>query len=324
MFRRLSPEAAAPALMRWRSRLRWHMLQRLGYRRANLALGGSRLSALVRGAPAEGPGATWVFVHGFADEATGWTPLLRALAAEVGPQVVIDLPGHGLSPEPPGGLLLDEMMGLLLQSVGQLVGPRQPVVLVGNSMGGVGAMRLAQMFGARALGQVLISPAGAPMDAAELADITELFTLDSAAKARAFVRRLSPMHPILSALYARAARAHLSAPSLVALLRTFSAARWLTADELAQMPPTLLIWGQRDSLLPARGRRFLCAHLPASRTQVQMPPAWGHIPHVEHSAATAAMVLAWARQLPGTLLPRASLRQARGLAGWPSHGSHSP
>lgn len=76
--------------------------------------------------------ATVILVHGAFHGAWCWTRVLKALSARDVPAVALDLPGHGASDKPLGGLAEDaaELRALLRRCGG-------PVVLCGHSYGGL-------------------------------------------------------------------------------------------------------------------------------------------------------------------------------------------
>lgn len=75
--------------------------------------------------------ATVVLVHGAWHGAWSWHPVERRLRAKHVPMLALDLPGHGESEEPVGGLADDVSA---VEAV--LDGIEGPVVLVGHSLGG--------------------------------------------------------------------------------------------------------------------------------------------------------------------------------------------
>ncbi len=75
--------------------------------------------------------ATVVLVHGAWHGAWSWQPVIRRLRSKRVPVLAVDLPGHGDSTEPLGGLTDDVMA---LEAVLATVGG--PIVLAGHSLGG--------------------------------------------------------------------------------------------------------------------------------------------------------------------------------------------
>jgi pimeloyl-ACP methyl ester carboxylesterase len=101
-----------------------------------------------------------LFVHGWACSIYSWHRNLRAVADAGIRAVAIDLKGHGLSDKPLdfAGYTLPAMGRHLLDVLGALGLDR--VVLVGHSMGGAMALRVAIDAPERVVGLVLPAPVG--------------------------------------------------------------------------------------------------------------------------------------------------------------------
>ena len=107
--------------------------------------------------PGEGQGAPVLLVHGFGASSDHWRANIAPLA-EQQPVWALDLLGFGSS-DKPRSRLADEPQGpdsvrycfdLWAQQVAdfacQVVQPQQPLQLVGNSIGGIVALRAAQLL----------------------------------------------------------------------------------------------------------------------------------------------------------------------------------
>ena len=105
-----------------------------------------------------GAGTTLLFLHGFGGAATNWTAVAPALAERFR-VIVPDLPGHGCSsalPAPPQRLdPYAERLALLLERANAA-----PAFVVGHSLGGVVALRLALRRPDLVSGLVLAGSAG--------------------------------------------------------------------------------------------------------------------------------------------------------------------
>ena len=115
---------------------------------------------------------SWVFIHGYAARAVDWGHLLRRMSQRCGHIVAIDLPGHGRSPLPFAGqaaMTEANLLRVLRETLTLSTGTAQQAVVVGNSTGGMGAVRLAQALGRERVPYlVLISPLGSPMSGIEV------------------------------------------------------------------------------------------------------------------------------------------------------------
>ena len=130
-----------------------------------------------------------VFLHGFSAAAVHYYPLLSRLKNRCRRLIAIDLPGHGFSDHPVGGMDTVTISHGLIEALDSLIG--EPVVLFGNSMGGMAAVRYAAMRPRSVRGLMLISPGGAPMDVEQLVhrSRTQDGDLPQGAIARYYVRR---------------------------------------------------------------------------------------------------------------------------------------
>jgi pimeloyl-ACP methyl ester carboxylesterase len=242
-----------------------------------------------------GEGPALVLVHGLAGSSTTWRAVMPALA-ERHTVVAPDLLGHGESAKPRGDYSLGAYAnGLrdLLEVLGH-----ERVTLVGHSLGGGIAMQFAYQFPERCERLVLVSSGGLgrevhPMLRAAALPGSEwvlpvictqglLDTVDSAARffGRAGLRVAPDLEEIwrgYAALGDAACR-----QAFVHTLRTIidpGGQRVSAADRLylAAELPTMIVWGERDGVIPVAHGRAAHAAIPGSR--LELFPAAGHFPH---------------------------------------------
>jgi pimeloyl-ACP methyl ester carboxylesterase len=89
-----------------------------------------------------GDGPTCVLLHGFGHPADCWRPVLTRLAAAGRSAVAVDLPGFGRAEDTRRGPKLPQLDAFVTDVV-RRHGARTPVTLVGNSLGGLMAVRAA-------------------------------------------------------------------------------------------------------------------------------------------------------------------------------------
>jgi pimeloyl-ACP methyl ester carboxylesterase len=176
--------------------------------------------------------------------------------------IAVDWPGHGLSDPPGGGRPVDAFLlaTVLAELAGSLDLP--PAVLIGNSVGGFAAARVALDEPDRVAGLILVNTAGftAP---------TVLSRLSCRLLGKLEVsRRLLPLlvpgymkarnphdRAIAERVQARARTAD-GARVAASLWRSFGAPGFdLRADGRRLAAPTLLTWGARDTILPLKAGR---------------------------------------------------------------------
>ncbi len=276
-----------------------------------------------------------VLVHGFAAGSGHWRHNAAVLAAAGWRVYGIDLIGFGASSQP--ALRLDNRLWArqLQAFLEQVV--QAPAVLVGHSLGGLVALSCAVFFPKLVRGVVA---APLPDPALMLASSNNSRPPRRRPWRRRLQRwlvtllcRLLPLEllvpliahsPLLDLgiqsayseavigdrdlhrLIARPARR----PGAVRALRAMSIAMALrphgaTAPALLQRlgRPLLLIWGQRDRLVPVQVAQQV------QRLRPELPltllPGSGHCPHDEHADAFNAALLKWLGQLPAAeTLPR--------------------
>jgi pimeloyl-ACP methyl ester carboxylesterase len=255
----------------------------------------------------EGDGVPIVMFHGYADSADTWRQMLALLARDGRRAIALDLPGFGtadpLRPDP----ILPQLDEFAAEAVRYSAGrPRQPVIAVGNSLGGCVALRLAERHGDKLAGVVGVAPAGL-----EMSRLLQLVQRDPVLRSllalptpvpgfvlRAAVARLylqlafaSPraVDPRVVAAFTwhhrhRARVAHYldTAHRLIPELR-----HAFTFERIAT--PVLLVWGDRDRLVFHRGADRLLAAVPESR--LELLPGVGHCPQVEAPGRVTELLL---------------------------------
>jgi pimeloyl-ACP methyl ester carboxylesterase len=209
-----------------------------------------------------GAGEPVVLVHGLAGSALWWTRTIPALAPRHRPYLV-DLPGFGEMRRHPGGFVLAEAAAWLAMWM-EAVGLRSADV-VGHSMGGYIALRLAAQRPDLVRRLVLVAPAGVPPGRSITNYLGPLLTA---------LRSLSPA--FLALVLRDALRA-----GPVTLWR---AARDLLAEDArldfeSVTIPTLLVWGEKDPLVPPTVGRLMREKIPNS--QLVILPGAGHMPMFE-------------------------------------------
>jgi pimeloyl-ACP methyl ester carboxylesterase len=269
-------------------------LKLVGFRSRFVSTSAGRIHALT--VAGTGSGLPMVLLHGYSAAALHYVPLMMRLRPFVSEIVAVDLPAHGLSDAPRAPLAARALRTGLAEALDTLLA--EPVVIFGNSMGGLGAIRYALMRPRAVAGLILCSPAGAAMDETELERLRASFAVRSHADALAFTDRLLPPGSRMRELVAWGIRQKFNRPAMRALLESMRPSDCLRPHELrALATPTLTLWGTRDEILPRAHREFFRRHLPA-HARFEEPASFSHSPYLENAPALTARMVAFLNELP--------------------------
>lgn len=266
--------------------------------------------------------AAVVCVHGLGGSHLNWEPL-GPLLARHGPVYAPDLAGFGLTPPAGRGSTLPDSLDLLAGFVDTVSRDARPgpVMLVGNSMGGLLALQLAARHPELVGGLVLVGASlPAPAVARDRTVVREfagfvLPVLGTRALARR--RRVSPERQVRgtlelcgvdpdrlpegvldSATALAAARRDLPWADGAFLQAARSTVRQLTLgrrelerDIDAVTAPTLVLHGEADRIVPVAASRRLCQRRPDFTLKVYS--GLGHCPMLTDPTRLAADINRW-------------------------------
>ncbi len=238
-----------------------------------------------------------VLVHGLGGQWQNWLENIPRLAQERR-VLALDLPGFGLTPEPSDGEITIRGYGRCVDAFCEKLGLGE-VDMVGNSMGGFVAAEVAIQFPERVARLALVSAAGITSADALQAPILTIGRLataiatNTAAQDRQLAARPITRHASLSlvARHPRLLKADLAyegffkgagKPGFNAALRAC-----LDYDFRDRLPdvkvPTLIVWGEKDSIIPVRDADEFERLIEDSRKVVMKDT--GHIPMAERPQA---------------------------------------
>ena len=236
----------------------------------------------VRG-PADEPSA--LLLHGLGDSLASWARVVGPLSRDYRLHL-IDLPGHGLSGTPP-----DWRLGTLAAAVAEYARRLHEPVLMGHSLGGWLALRLALSGAVRPRGMVLVNPGGAALGRELWPPFRQLVSARDRAGVERYLQAAFHRAPLALRLFPGEVIAAMSAEACGGILDALSEPDFLREAELAGLEvPTRLVWGTDDRLLPEGTLAFFRRALP--RAEVVLLQRSGHLPHLETPGALARALLA--------------------------------
>jgi pimeloyl-ACP methyl ester carboxylesterase len=243
-----------------------------------------------------GNGAPVIMVHGLAASLHDWDALLPALANAAYAGYALDLLGHGDSYKPPSlevytSDAVYEHMQIWIDSLML----EQPAVVVGHSLGGYLALRLALQYSDRVRALVLVNPfytqeqlpptlrffLRRPLINTALIERTPywLFRLLIDVSSLQFGNSNDSLHSLPEAVRIQTALDYKrAAAGIYNIPRTLQD---LTPDLLRIHQPTLVIWGARDQTIDPKTFPVLVEKLPNARGETM--PICGHVPHQCHA-----------------------------------------
>jgi pimeloyl-ACP methyl ester carboxylesterase len=243
-----------------------------------------------------GSGPLLLLIHGMAGTAENWGSVIEPLALR-NTVIAPDFPGHGLS-APGGG---DYSLGSLASGLRDLLLTlgHERATLVGHSLGGGVALQFTYQFPEMVERLVLVSSGGLGPDVSPILRAAALPGADLFIAATAGVGRqvgsvlgrgLGMLGVRPSADVAEVARGYASLAdaerrkAFLATLRSVvgtEGQRVAAGDRLylADALPLLIVWGDRDPIIPVTHAEETHAQLPTSRLEIFA--GVGHVPQLE-------------------------------------------
>ncbi|HEX8438914.1 alpha/beta hydrolase [Archangium sp.] len=263
-----------------------------------------------------GEGPPVVLLHGRGNAGTMWYPLLPELAREHR-VLAVDLPGFGCSSVPQGPLrTAEDGLRFFVEPVEEVLSTRAsgPLTLVGHSLGGLVSLELALRGRVPVERLVLVDAMGLGPEMAR--DARLFFRVGPERVARALgpklFGRISPLPdtPLNRRLMALGYELLTVPGGRPEATRAFNTLVPLTGgvfhrfERLGEVKqPTLLFWGEHDTVLPVSLAEATVKALPHAR--IARVPA-GHSPHLEQPERTLMELKALFEARP--TMPRVSKR----------------
>lgn len=255
-----------------------------------------------------GAGTPIVLLHGMGSSSQTWGRVPDLLAAAGRRVVVVDLPGHGQSARGPGDYSLGAMAGTLRDLLDHLGIGR--IHLVGHSLGGGIAMQFNYLFPDRVDVLVLESSGGLGEEVFPVLRAASLPGSELVIKAAINDRTMGAAAWLGRTLGRVGVHPHALSPSAL------ETASWLAEEDrrsafvstvrsvlgpkgqrvtavgklhLLEGRHTLIVWGDRDPMIPVdHGRR---AHETISDSRLEVFGGAGHEPHVTDPDRFAKLLL---------------------------------
>jgi len=265
-----------------------------------------------------GSGPPIVLLHGFADSADTWRPLLAELARRGRAALAVDLPGFGAASrlDREGDVLpqLDRFAAAAVRHAIAELGPGAgaEAVLAGNSLGGCVALRAAQRPELPLAGVVPIAPAGLEM-------ARWLAIIEGEGVLRAVLRSPIPVpEAVVRSVVGRMYRTFAFlrpgdvpdevVDAFTGHVRSRRDAIRILATGHRLLPelrdpfklkrircPVLVVWGDSDIMVLSRGSQRVLSELP--QATLEMVELCGHCPQIEATERLAELLEDFPAQL---------------------------
>jgi pimeloyl-ACP methyl ester carboxylesterase len=254
-------------------------------------------------------GPALVLIHGSNASLHTWEPWVKRLGGDYR-IITLDLPGHGLTGQHPGGVYDYPVFVDVVDKVMAKLGVERAVI-GGNSMGGGVTWMYALAHPEKTDGVLLVDAAGAPQWKAKSVPIG--FRLARTPVINKLMLYISPR-----SIFEKSLKASVSVQSVAdaatvdrywelnrfpgnreATLQRFAYAHNnhpATKAQLAAIKaPVMIMWGEEDGLIPVTSAKWFASALPSAKMVIY--PKVGHLPMEEVADQSAADVKAWLAEI---------------------------
>jgi pimeloyl-ACP methyl ester carboxylesterase len=233
-------------------------------------------------------GPLMVALHGFGSDRTSWLTLESFLLTR-GRLLTMDLPGHGRSAADVG----DGRLGTLAEAIARQLDALgdEPWHLIGHSLGGGLALRLAERFPERVASLTLMAPVG--LGQGVNADFLSAFPqIQDAAQAQALLQQLVQQPRLIGRSLSAGLAASLNEPGRRNALQAVAQGiqrfeqhevEALLARPYLQTLPRLVLWGDADRINTPDASRIT-----RFGGEFHTIDNAGHLPHIEQIRAVQA------------------------------------
>jgi pimeloyl-ACP methyl ester carboxylesterase len=262
----------------------------------------------------DGDGPPLLLLHGYADSADTWRPLLRHLAGAGRAASAVDLTGFGTAqPLEPGGPMLPQWDRVVHAAIEELADRHGGEVVVGgNSLGGALSLRAAERAELPIAGIVPIAPAGLHMahwfGVIESERLIRLLHRSPLPVPERLVRQIVSRVYRELAFHDRAGADPDVVASFAGHIGTLERSMGILEIGRRLLPelekpfdlkridcPLLLVWGERDRMVYTDGAERVLRTVDYS--DIEIIPECGHCPQVEMPERMAELILRFPESL---------------------------
>lgn len=253
-----------------------------------------------------------LLLHGIGRSLEDWAPQFHRLAGYR--TIALDMHGFGFSTRPAGAMSLQTLAQGVAGAL-DVLGEKHPLHVVGNSLGGAVALQLLTLQPERVASLALVNSAGFGPEVnwmVRMLATPGIGSFTARHPTRASARMAERAIYADSSLATREridhalaiARQPEAGPALHELSRKLGTGRgvrrqWrddLLAEAVKYPRPTLIVWGDRDRILPVRHLEAASRRLPHAQTRVFQ--GVGHMPQIERPDEFADLLIGFISTVP--------------------------
>lgn len=250
-----------------------------------------------------GTGPAVVLIHGQGGSWQWWLRVLPCIATEVR-AIAVDLAGFGESDPVSSGDVFDEQIATVVGLLDHL--NLKSATVVGHSMGGLVALKVACDHPGRVTGLMLVDAGSATIGPVRLQMLLMAFRLFDKVFSFPAIPRVIARREIWRSLFFALATAHprsVTEPLATAILPQMAAPGFLAnavaaATALTRVcpqdviHPSLVVWGRQDRIVPLASGRKLASTIPGA--QLVVLDEVGHCAMIEKPHETSALIVDFA------------------------------
>lgn len=250
-------------------------------------------------------GCNIALVHGIGASALSWMALVKPLARYARSFLMLDLPGHGFSPDPQPPYSCIDAYNVVNDCLIDNLEPYGNNLIIGNSLGGAFALKFCLDNPDVAQRAVLMSPAGAPFPTCA-EDVIRPFLPTTLSDACKIIERIWTNPKLGNYIFALAFLKIAEKPGFQSMLESIIsidkdpngpiAQMMFSQKDIEEFPiPALFIWGDYDHILPMEMRTYFDKYFPQT-VERYFPEDLGHCPHYEDPKRIAEKIGEWLKK----------------------------